>query len=78
VKNCVENAEGISHGQRLVTAGCRVCGIGYEMVGLRFAFQKKNAKRSLRFAKCPITIQNADFFAFVIVICTTVRVGLSE
>jgi hypothetical protein len=46
----VGNAEGISHGQRLVTAGCRVCGMGYEMGGLRFAFQEKNAKRSLHFA----------------------------
>jgi hypothetical protein len=50
VKTREGSAEGISHGQRSVAAGCRVCGMGYEMVGLRFAFQKKNAKRSLRFA----------------------------
>ena len=43
------NAEGISHGQRLVAAGCRVCGMGYEMVGLRFAFQKKKCKTQLAF-----------------------------
>ena len=44
MKNCVGNAEGISHGQRLVAAGCKVCGMGYEMVGfvLFFHFRATN------------------------------------
>jgi hypothetical protein len=49
VKNCVGNDEGISHGQRLVTAGCRVCGMGYEMGGAAFCISEKKCKKQLAF-----------------------------
>ena len=70
MKNCVGNAEGISHGQRSVAAGCRVCGMGYEMVGLRFAFQKKmqNAACVLHVSKDRAGVCKTQA-AFVIVIC---------
>ena len=71
MKNCVGNAEGISHGQRLVTAGCRVCGMGYEMGGAAFCISGKkmqNAACVLHFSKDRAGVCKTQA-AFVIVIC---------
>ena len=43
------NAEGVSHGQRLVAACCKVCGMGYEMVGLVFVFPFLKNKNEVHF-----------------------------